>query len=257
MYRLKYPFDIYQSLRFTTSLRLDKYFLQSTDRASYEADYNYEKRLSLKLEYVFDNAHDVSVNVKNGTRLKVFSEGINEFDLDLNEGLNVDLSRALTGIIGMDARHYIPVLKHAVLALRATAATSFGNQRVVYYLGGMEQWMFASSEENIPVPDGGNSSFKVLAPQLRGFKNNIRNGNSYMNPNSADNTLNSVFVAEPKDNPIITIQARYFRDPVVYGYGFGARSTVLGYFVKLDYGWGVETGHKRNARLYLSLGMDF
>lgn len=299
LYRLKYPFDIYQSVRFTSSLRFDKYFLQSTDQPSFEGDFDYEKRFSLKVEYVFDNAYDVGVNIKNGTRLKVFTEGINEFDMELDDGLNFDLSRALTGIVGMDARHYIPIFRSAVLALRATAATSFGNQRVVYYLGGMEGWIFASSEENIPVPGGDESSFKVLAPQLRGFKNNIRNGNSYMltnaefrlplakyiglsrstigflrnlqltsffdagtawygaNPNSEDNTLNSVSISNPENNPIITINARFFRDPVVYGYGFGARSTILGYFVKFDYSWGVENGNQRDPRFYFSLGLDF
>lgn len=299
LYRLKYPFDIYQSLRFTTSLRFDKYFIQSTDPNSFNADFNYEKRLMLRVEYVFDNSFDVGVNVKNGTRIKVFSEGINEFDLELDNGLDIDPSTALTGIVGMDARHYIPIFKSAVLALRATAATSFGNKRVVYYLGGMEQWLFAKSEDNIPVPGGENSAFKVVAPQLRGFKSNIRNGNTYLlsniefrvpiakylgldrsgvsfirnfqltsffdagvawygaNPNSSENTLNSVSVSNPVNNPIITIQARYFRDPLVYGYGFGARSTILGYFIKFDYGWGVETGNQRDPRFYVSLGMDF
>jgi len=299
LYRLKYPFDVYQSIRFTPSLRFDKYFLQSTDANSFNSDFTYEKRLSLKVEYVFDSAFDVSINIRNGSLVKVFLEGINEFDLESTPDFNIDPSVALTGIVGFDARHYIPVFKNAVLALRATAATSFGDKRVVYYLGGMEQWMLASSEENIPVPGDDGSAFKVLAPQLRGFKNNIRNGNTYMltnlefrlpiakfigldrssisflrnfqltsffdagaawygtNPNSESNTLNAVSVANPEENPIIIIQARYFRDPIVYGYGFGVRSTVLGYFIKFDYGWGVETGARRDPRLYISLGMDF
>jgi len=299
MYRLKYPLDVYQSFRLTTSLRFDKYFLQSTELRSYNADYSYEKRLSLKGEYVFDNSFDVSLNIMNGSRAKVFAEVINEFDMDLNNGLNLDLSKGVTSILGFDARHYIPILKRAVLALRATAATSFGSKRVVYYLGGMESWLFSKPEPNIPVPAGDNTAYKVLAPQLRGFGTNIRNGNSYVlsniefrlplapflgleksklgfirnlqvtsffdagvawfgtNPNSAENTLNSVYVANPEDNPLIIIEARYFRDPLVLGYGFGARTTMLGYFLKLDYGWGVETGQQRSPKIYLSMGLDF
>jgi len=299
LYRLKYPFDIYQSIRFTTSLRFDKYFLQSTELQSFETDFSYEKRLSLKTEYVFDNSYEVSLNIMNGSRAKAYVELINEFDLDLNDSVNIDPSRAITTVIGMDARHYIPIFKRAVLALRATAATSFGNKRVVYYLGGMESWMGARAEENIPTPDNSSTAFKVQAPHLRGFGSNIRNGNTYMlsnaefripishfiglersrlgflrnlqvtsffdagvawygsNPNAETNTLNTVNVANPTDNPIIIIEARYFRDPIVYGYGAGLRSTVLGYFVKFDYGWGVETGHQRSPRIYFSLGLDF
>ena len=205
----------------------------------------------------------------------------------------------VTGIVGFDARHYIPIFKRAVLALRGTGATSFGSRRVVYFLGGIEGWVFNSSEPDIPTPGNDGSAFRVLAPQLRGFRNNIRNGNSYLlsniefrfplgefigfkksrfaffrnlqvtsffdagvawfglGPNQEENPLNTVLVSTPPDNPNITIEARYFRDPTVYGYGVGLRSTMLGYFVKFDYGWGVETGLRRDPRLYFSLGLDF
>ena len=300
LYRLKYPFDVYQSLRFTGALRLDKLLQQSTDLNTFNAPEDFEKRLSLKAEYVFDNSYDVSINIKNGTRAKVFLEGINQFDFNIgNNNTSIDPSTAITGVLGFDARHYIPVFKRAVLALRATGATSIGNQRIIYYLGGVEGWIFSSAEENVPTPPTDDFSFKVLAPQLRGFKNNIRNGNNYLlsniefrfplaqfiglgksnlaffrnlqiagffdgglawygaSPTGEQNPLNNVFVSNPPDNPIITVEARYFRDPIVYGYGTGIRTTMLGYFIKVDYGWGVETGNQRGGQLYLSLGMDF
>jgi len=111
LYRLKYPFDVYQSVRFTGSLRFDNFFNQSTSLATFEAPQDFEKRLSLKAEYVFDNTFDISLNIKNGTRAKVYSEIINEFDLQLRDSFQLDASRAITGIIGFDARHYIPVFK--------------------------------------------------------------------------------------------------------------------------------------------------
>lgn len=299
LYRLKYPFNVYTSLRFTTSLRFDKYFLQSTEPTSFQSDFEYEKRLSLKSEFVFDNSYDVNINIMNGTRMKFYAELINEFDFEFDDGINIDGSKALTGIIGMDARHYIPIFKRAVLALRAAAATSTGSKRVVYYIGGMEGWIGASSEAGIPVPGGDQSAFKVLAPQLRGFKNNIRNGNTYLlsnaefrlpiahfiglgkssfgflrnlqltsffdagtswygaNPDTEENTLNSVMVSNLAENPTITVNARFFRSPIVYGYGVGLRSTILSYFLKFDYGWGVESGVRQAPRFYFSLGMDF
>ena len=78
-----------------------------------------------------------------------------------------------------------------------------------------------------------------------------------LGPNAEDNPLNTIVVQNPPDNPVITVEARYFRDPLVMGYGFGLRSTLLGYFVKLDYARGIETGFVQPSRIYISLGTDF
>jgi len=299
LYRLKYPFDVYTSLRLTGSLRFDKYFRLITDAQSYNTPLVNEKRLSLKAEYVFDNSFDVSVNIKNGTRYKFYAEVINLFNLEFDDGLDVDLSKGYTGVFGFDARHYIPIFKDAVLALRGAGATSLGSNRIVYYLGGVENWILSKYDNSIPVPQSEAFAFKVLAPHLRGFQNNARNGNSYLlsnaevrvpifrflglrknglaffknfqvtgffdaglawyglDPNGNDNLLNNILIESPPDNPVISVQARYFRDPLVMGYGFGFRSTLLGYFLKLDYGWGIESRTVQDPRLYISLGMDF
>jgi len=299
LYRLKYPFDIYTSLRLTTSLRFDKYFRLVTDNPSLNTPFNNEQRLSFKAEYVFDNSFDVGLNIKNGSRYKVYAEAINRFDLETANGLSLDPSTGFTAVFGLDARHYIPIFKHAVLAFRGAAATSIGSNRIVYYLGGMENWLFSQFDQSIPLPQGDNFSYKVLAPHLRGFKNNIRNGNTYaltntelripifklmglnksgysflrnfqvtgffdlglawygLGPNAEDNPLNTISVQNPPDNPVISLEARYFRDPLVMGYGFGLRSTLLGYFIKFDYAWGIETRQVQPARYYFSLGMDF
>lgn len=296
---MKYPFDIYSSLRLTTNLRFDKYFPLVTDAASLNEPFNNEQRLSLKAEFVFDNSFDVATNIKNGTRYKIYAEGINEFDVETANGFSVDASKGFTAVFGLDARHYIPVLKFGVLALRGAAATSLGSKKIVYYLGGMENAFLSKFDESIPLPQGNDFSYKVLAPHLRGFKTNIRNGNSFalvntelrlpifrllglkstsnsflrdfqitgfydaglawygLGPNAEDNPLNTIEVQNPPDNPVITVEARYFRDPLVMGYGFGIRSSLLGYFVKLDYARGIETRQVQPARIYVSLGTDF
>ena len=299
LYRLKYPFDIYRSIRFTGSLRFDKYFQVVTDPTTFNAPAVNEKRLSLRAEYVFDNSFDVAVNIKNGTRYKFFAEVINQFNFELTDGINIDPSEGITGVVGVDARHYIPLFKFGVLAMRASAASSFGSNRIVYFLGGMENWIFSKFDQSIPLPPGESFSYKVLAPHLRGFDNNVRNGNTYaltnvelrlpvfrflgfdhnhisflrnlqlttffdaglawygLGPDSEDNPLNTVTIESPPDNPVVSIEARYFRDPLVMGYGFGIRSTLLGYFLKFDYAWGIDTGTRQEPRLYFSLGMDF
>jgi hypothetical protein len=45
--------------------------------------------------------------------------------------------------------------------------------------------------------------------------------------------------------------------PFAGGYGFGARSTLFGYFVKYDVGWPMNGFFKGRPVMYVSLGFDF
>jgi hypothetical protein len=45
--------------------------------------------------------------------------------------------------------------------------------------------------------------------------------------------------------------------PFVGGYGFGARSTVLGYFLRVDAGWPMGNFFKGKPAWYFALGLDF
>ena len=58
-------------------------------------------------------------------------------------------------------------------------------------------------------------------------------------------------------NPAISTTTKYFRNPIVGSYGWGARTKLLGYFVRMDVGWGIDTGVRNKARWQFSLGMDF
>ena len=132
LYQLKYPFDIYRSIRATGMLRFDKYLQLSTENNSFASAAENEKRISLRLEYIYDNTHDAAINIKHGTRYKFYTEMINEFNLEFIDGFNFDTSKGITGIIGFDARHYIPILRKSILAFRGAGATSFGSQKMLY-----------------------------------------------------------------------------------------------------------------------------
>jgi hypothetical protein len=296
LYQMKFPFDIYRSIRGTASLRLDRFLALSTESKSFNAKLSSEKRISVKLEYIYDNTHDASLNIKNGTRYKFFVEGINEFDLQLIDGFSFDASKGLTGIFGFDARHYIPVLNKSVLALRASGATSVGSKKMLYFIGGIENWITPKFDNSIPVREDASFAYKVNAFNLRGFDNNIRNGATFVvtnaelripfmqyllgknkgasffrymqltgffdaglawhgpSPYSAVNPLNKFHISSP---PLLELEIEYFRDPLVMGYGVGFRTQLLGYFVKCDYAWGIETRKVQNPKLYLSFGVDF
>lgn len=48
-----------------------------------------------------------------------------------------------------------------------------------------------------------------------------------------------------------------FRNPFLMGYGLGARAEFFGYFIKLDYAFGLESGDVKAPISYLTLGHDF
>ncbi len=45
--------------------------------------------------------------------------------------------------------------------------------------------------------------------------------------------------------------------PFAGGYGFGARSTLLGYFIKFDAAWEMNGIFKGKPMYYFALGLDF
>lgn len=48
-----------------------------------------------------------------------------------------------------------------------------------------------------------------------------------------------------------------FKNPFLIGYGAGVRTMIFGYFVKFDYGWGLEDRTVSKPIPYLTLGYDF
>ncbi len=299
----KWPFDIYRSVRATVTARDDKFVPLATDPISLAINTYSEQRIGLRLEYVFDNAITINTNILNGTRYKFTAEFYNRFQANLaNNRLNIDPSVGLMGVLGVDARHYIPLFKHSVLAMRAAGSSSFGSDKFLYFLGGVENWLLPKYNNEIPVPDDQSFSYQVLATNLRGFANNIRNGNSYalaniearvplfnyfskrplrsnflrtfqlvafmdagtawqgLNPFSSDNPLNTKVITNaerPQDYAPVTVTVQYFRNPLVMGAGLGARAMLFGYFIKLDYAWGIETGRVQKPIFYFSIGQDF
>jgi len=295
--QFSYPLDIFRSIRGIVNLRNDKLVQLSTDARALNEPTTNQQRASVRLEYIFDNTLDVSLNIKNGTRYKIFGEVVKRFDLSILDGFNFEVPKGAMGIVGIDARHYQRVLKHSVFATRFNAATSFGTEKILYYLGGVENWLIPSFNNDIPAPTGNDFSYQTLAANLRGFRQNIRNGNSYalinselrvpifryfsrstprssflrnfqivgffdvgtawqgLSPFEKDNPLNTVTIERP-NNPV-SLKVNFFRDPVVAGYGAGVRTMLFGYFLKLDYAWGIETRVVQKPRLYLSMGTDF
>jgi hypothetical protein len=74
-------------------------------------------------------------------------------------------------------------------------------------------------------------------------------------PFNRQNSLNTEIIGGGQ-NPFRATVTN-FKNPFLLGYGLGVRTTILGYFVKADYAWGLEDKEVGKPKLYLSLGYDF
>jgi hypothetical protein len=84
--------------------------------------------------------------------------------------------------------------------------------------------------------------------------------NGEKGPWSRQNSLNTTTVGgsnlENINNPFFAVVTN-FKNPFLSGYGLGLRTTVLGFFVKADYGIGLENKEFMPGKFYLSLGHGF
>jgi hypothetical protein len=301
-YELRYPFDAFFSLRGRATLRQDKTITLSTNLATLETPDYAEQRAALGLSAVYDNTVDVDVNLKTGSRAKIYTEVVKRFDLNFQPSWGLRLNKGFMTVIGFDARHYQLLDRRSILALRFAGATSFGSEKILYYLGGVDNWIFPKFNTNIPQPQGEDFAYQTLAANMRGFNQNIRNGNSFAlinselrvpifkyfsqkpvmgnfwrnfqlvgffdvgtawqgnSPYDGDNPINIVYyyqTAGTPPEPIVTVKVNYYRDPLVAGYGFGARALIFGMYLRADYAWGIETRVVQKPIFYFALGTDF
>ena len=295
-YEVKYPLDQFFSLRAMTTLRQDKARLLSNDLFSLDYPDLNEQRAALRVSAVYDNTVQVDLNIRTGTRAKVWAEAVKRFEFNTQPKWDLNFNGGHMTVIGLDARHYQPIDRRSILAVRLAGITSFGSERMLYFLGGEEGEIFPRFNQNIPVPQEGNFAFQALAAQMRGFKQNIRNGNSFALLNtevrvpifkyfSRKPTLGNFWrnfqlvgffdcgtAWQGKDpysgeNPLntvylynpptVSVKVNYFRDPLVAGYGAGVRAMLFGMFLRFDYGWGIETRVVQAPVWHFAMGTDF
>ena len=177
-YIMKYPFSEVASLRASLSYRNDQIIYMATDDANLKAPNKYENWGTGKLEYVFDNTIKKGLNLYNGTRAKVFGEYYRQIDKDKTDFF----------VVGFDARYYKKIHRCFIWANRIAGSTSFGNQKLIYYMGGVDNWFGANNPQNFDhttnIATDQNYAYQTLATNMRGFIQNARNGNSFVVVNS-------------------------------------------------------------------------
>lgn len=297
---ISYPFDETKRLQLTVALRKDIGVL----RPLYLGSYPYPPALKLKdsvantiisrIEYVYDNSINPADNIWNGLRWKVYTE----FFLPGNAGSGN--TKAITNI-GFDARNYVKIYRNFIWAVRAAGDYSFGDARLIYYLGGTDGWLVPKFNEVNTADTKINYAFQTLALNLRGFDQNAANGSNNLVLNSEfrlpvfttffSSPINNAFLRnfqviqffdlgtawsgplsnirrpsivyrgpdDPNTGPSpLTVKVRAGGlGPFAGGYGFGARSTLLGYFLRGDVGWQMRGIFRGKPIFYFSLGFDF
>jgi hypothetical protein len=284
-YILKYPFNEVASLRGSISYRNDRTVFLATDINNLKKDNEYENWGSAKLEYVFDNTIKRGLNLYNGLRGKLFGEYYRQ----------IDKAETDFFVFGMDWRYYKKIHRDLIWANRIAASTSFGKQKLIYYMGGVDNWFGAKFDNTTNIATDQHYAYQTLATNMRGFYQNVRNGNSFAvlnsevrfpifkyfykrpiradfvqnfqiivfgdlgtawtgpDPYSDKNSLNTqVIVKDPLE---ITLKTQH--NPIVGGYGWGIRSRLFGYFIRLDRAWGVQDGIVLKPIWHLSLSLDF
>lgn len=290
--KLNYALDRVRSFRATVGPRFDRITLASINQTTLETPDEKHTYAQMSLEYVYDNSINKTLNIWNGLRYKIYADWFTQVsELKTAEGRNLFNA-------GFDARNYYPIYRNVIWALRAAGDFSWGNQKVVYYLGGVDGWIspkFNDAQAARPAPDV-DYAYQALAVNLRGFKQNTANGNNNLVINSEvrapifstffNKPVNNAFVrnfqlvqffdlgtawngaysaiqrphvyySDPS-NPNITVKIKAGGiGPFAGGYGFGARSTLLGYFVRFDAGWGMDVFFKGKPLMTFALGVDF
>jgi hypothetical protein len=284
MQRFTYPFSPVSAIQFSGAVRMDHQLALSREFSSLQAPAMYQYFGILRAAYIHDNTRSLGINLWEGTRYKFFSEYYRRLDISPS-GLHT---------VGLDFRNYMKVHGPVIWANRFATGTSFGYEKLIHFFGGVDNQFAPRMNEATPVADE-NYIFQTLMTNMRGFYQNTRNGNNFAvfnselriplfryllrrpilnefvanfqvvpffdigtawngwNPYSEENALNRQII----DRGNLTVIIDSNKEPIVAGTGFGLRSKLFGYFLRVDWGWGIEDGLVLPRVLHFSIGTDF
>jgi hypothetical protein len=288
--QFNYPLDQFRAIRFLQSVREDSRIFLSTNYDALTLANQHDYWSISKLEFVHDNTRSIATNIYNGLRYKFFVE---HYQM-------IYPNQSTMNVAGFDARHYKKIFHNIIWANRFAVSSSFGKQKLLYYLGGVDSWVFAKNkfDNTNPVNSSQPYQYQTLVTNLRGFSQNARNGNSFFvwntelrlpiyslfsskphrsqfisnfqligfydigsawvgpSPLSTKAKVSFTDVIQNSHSPI-TIETEYYRNPILMGTGWGIRSYIFGYFVRLDFAHGIDNGTFLPRKTYLSITTDF
>lgn len=283
--RWTYPLDEVRSFRFEATYRLDRRARLATDTYNLQQPTTYGTLAGGLVSYVHDASRERELNIREGTRAKAWLE----YHVQTQSG------PATFGTVGADFRHYLPLFRNAILALRAAANVSFGEMRLLHQVGGVDNSLSIAPNAGLPIDSDVRFAYQTRITPLRGFRTNARNGahmalanaelrvplasTFFRRPAQSDflrhlqvvgfadvgtawtglhpyddaNAFNqTVYAANP-----ITVTIDNNHEPILWAVGWGLRSRLLGYWLRADWGYGVDDGRWQPRVFNLSLQLDF
>ncbi|MBB6459934.1 PD40 domain-containing protein [Flammeovirga kamogawensis] len=247
------------------------------------------------VEYVFDNSLERGKNMLIGTRAKVRYEnyvGLTSISQNF-QNISIDVRRYQKVLRSMSLAMRVSAGKFFGDSPKTYRMGGMDN----WAFGQMDNDPRGGNPESPVQPDLTDLLFTQFTTPVRGFNWNKWEGENYMvfnaelrmpvmkfltkkptkskilrdlqlvifydigsawtgvNPFEEDNALNTEEIG-PVGGFDATV--KNFRYPFLMGHGVGARTTLLGYYLKLDVAWGIEDGFRQTKpKYYVTLGHDF
>jgi len=288
---VKYPLSQTLAVKGTASFRHDNTVYLSTNNENLNKPNLLKVWGGLKAEVIFDNTRKLGTNLYSGMRWKIFGEAYrqinaSESDLYVVGGDFRHYLRIHRTLIWANRIAGSGSFGRSPLIYYLGSVDNWIN---------LNQSDNPTFNETVDIDYSQNYAYQALATNLRGFSQNIRNGSNFVVINSelrwpifrylAGHPLGSGFLnnfqvvgfadigtawtglhpfsdenawnTEIIRNGPMTITLDANREPIVAGYGFGLRAQLLGYFIRLDWAWGVENWEVQPNMFYLSLSLDF
>lgn len=292
IYRLSYPFSIVNRLSTTFSLRYDQFIPLSKDISLLKTPIEHQFWPNVRFDYTFDNTRFMGNNLKSGMRFKIFTEFYQEapkidnrmftygadfrFYQKLFRGLiwanrfaggsSLGSKRLMFYMGGVDS-WTVPKFNTEISPSKLPKGSQYGFQTLANNMRGFIQnarngnsFVVLNSEVRLPVIkflfSKAFASDFVNDFQIIGF-GDLGTAWSGSNPFSESNSLNkkNIIIGGEARSGDITLKTN--KEPIIGGYGLGLRTTIMSYFIRADWAWGVEDGIIQGRRFYLSFTTDF
>ena len=287
---ISYPFDRMRSFRFKTALRQDRLITKAQDTFSLSEDIpNADQYWSLsRAEYVFDNTISPITNIRNGTRYKLYAEYMDQVNGSKQNCYNIGFDfrtyqKIYKNVIWATRVAYAhsdgttPVqyqlggVDNWISPQMASAPPSqgtFGFMALATSMRGYLQnslngnnFAVVNTEGRVPL-----SSFvhrpiqSAVLKDLQGvvFMDLGSAWNGFMPNSDAYNTTYNFPApgSAPVGNNNIAVSVTVPNySGLELGYGAGLRTTLAGYFLRMDAAWNIS-GSKKPI-IYFSMGTDF
>ena len=196
------------------------------------------------------------------------------------------------GTVLFDARMYSSFLQNRyTFALRLSLGSSFGRHQQVFYTSGVQNWLNRNFDDlnGFPIEDVTDFVFATPMMPLRGYDINAANGSHFglINAEFRFPIMAAVLPGPFPFIPFYNIQGQVFADignvwggrsssgqtgdllpgqapadkreveDILAGTGFGIRTLLLGFPVRMDFAWPFDGRHFGDRQIYLSVGLDF